>query len=118
MNSSEVAREVGIHASYIGEWRAGQMPTRLQERTRRKIESALQQPIAPSAAYYDGVLFAAQAMSETITRLLAEARAGLQREAPATPTAAEIVAGVAALDAAAPSGAAPRSTRPARSRPA
>jgi len=32
---------------------------------------------AQSPEFYDGVLFAAQAMSETITRLLAEARAGL-----------------------------------------
>jgi hypothetical protein len=101
MNSSEAARELGVHASYIGEWRNGLRPTRLQERTRRKLEAylAAARPAGDRSQFYDGVLFAAEAMSATVTRLLAEARAGLSARS-VTPTAGEVAVGLEALGAA------------------
>lgn len=118
-NASEVARATGIDATYVGRWRKGEYPTRLQESTRKRLLEAVatvppegrivreRDPgtwPAGSPEFYDGVLFAAQAMSETVTRLLAEARVGLRTEPPpakrTSPTAGEIAVGLEAMAAA------------------
>lgn len=100
--NTEVAVRLGVVNSYVSKLRKGWRPKRVRE----DLWARLQQfdPAGPAvstqpAEFYDGVLFAAQAMSETVTRLLAEARAGL-RPASLTPTAGEVVVGMQALDAA------------------
>jgi hypothetical protein len=77
---AEVAVSLGVDSTYVQKLRAGWRPTRV----RPEILNRLQQldPAGPAhatqpPAFYDGVLFAAQAMAETTARLIAEARAGL-----------------------------------------
>lgn len=101
--ASELAVSLGVDRSYVAKLRTGWRPTRVRDDLLGRLTAldpdARQSRAPGSAAFYDGVLFAAQAMSETVARLLAEARAGL-RPASLTPTAGEVVVGMEALDAA------------------
>jgi len=76
----ELGASLGVDESYVRKLRDGWRPSRVREELWHRLQSAdpqVKQLNPASAEFYDGVLFAAQAMSETITRLLAEARAGL-----------------------------------------
>lgn len=80
----ELGASLGVDSSYITKLRQGWRPSRMRPEILKRFEQF--DPTNPLSraqprAFYDGVLFAAQAMAETTARLIAEARAGL-----ATPT--------------------------------
>ena len=103
---TELALKLGVVDSYVTKLRGGWRPVRVRgELWTRLRELDAPAPTANAAAradYYDGVLFAAQAMSETVTRLLSEARSGLRtggspESVPAeqrSPTAGDIAVGL------------------------
>lgn len=83
----ELGASLGVDESYVRKLRDGWRPSRVREELWHRLKAADPESKVTSpgsAEFYDGVLFAAQAMSETVTRLLAEARIGLAR-----PTRAE-----------------------------
>ena len=102
--ASELAVSLGVDRSYVAKLRTGWRPARVREDLHARLvaldPAVRERGSAAGAQFYDGVLFAAEAMSATVTRLLAEARAGLHR-GPLTPSAGEVVVGMQALDAAA-----------------
>ena len=103
-SSSELAVTLGVNESYVRKLRSGWRPSRVRADLLARLRLAADadaseqrdtvSPVAGSSEFYDGVLFAAQAMTETVTRLLADARAGL-RSADATPSAPSIAGGLA-----------------------
>lgn len=98
----ELAATLGVDESYVRKLRGGWRPSRAREDLWARLAALDPEPRGRAAGagqpdFYNGVLFAAQAMSETLTRLLAEARAGLSPGG--TPTAGEIADGLAALEA-------------------
>lgn len=86
LSTVELGASLGVDSSYITKLRQGWRPSRMRPEILRRFEQF--DPSSPAArtqpaAFYDGVLFAAQAMSETVTKLISEARAGLARPSPA-----------------------------------
>jgi hypothetical protein len=100
---AEVAVSLGVDSTYVQKLRAGWRPSRV----RPEILARLRQldPAGPKRApqppgFYDGVLYAAQAMAETQARLIAEARAGLAARLTPAEALAELDEGEALLEAA------------------
>lgn len=111
MNHSEAGRLVGIHGSYIGEWRDGKIPTRLHEKTRRKLLDALGHPASAGAGApvtrgsipegMDPVTWAA-AQFDLLSRMAGDASATLVQHRRARPiTPASMDAGTAVVATAA-----------------
>jgi hypothetical protein len=111
LSDTDVAARWVVARSYVTQLRSGALtPGRMGAARRARLVALVEELEAGfdsakvaaggRAEFYDGVLFAAQAMSETVTKLLADARAGLKSGAPRslTPTAGEIVVGLDALD--------------------
>lgn len=110
LSVGDLAVRLGVNASYISQMRTGYRPKRMNAERRARLVRLVEEleggyderkaAAGGRSDFYDGVLFAAQAMSEAITRLLAEAREGLRAGSSgrSSPSAAEIADGLAALD--------------------
>lgn len=107
----DVAESLGVDTTYVSKLRAGWRPTRVRDELWNRLNELESRRRVPAEAargpeFYDGILFAAQAYSETQARLIATARAGLAATTgtpvPLTPSAAAIADGVAALRQAPP----------------
>lgn len=115
---TELAATLGVDSTYVGKLRGGWRPGRVRQEIHARLTqldptgaSKASQP----AAFYDGILYAAQAYSETQARLIAMARAGLAAgsglKAPTTPSFDAIEDGVAALRQVPPPAKVPSTTK-------
>lgn len=102
MSQTEFGKEVGVSRQTVGEWERGESaPSRLKQRALDRLAKRYQEDAAPApvgnlvreqapapyassaptqnADYWRGVLYAAETMSETVTRLLREQREAADR---------------------------------------
>lgn len=82
LSNTAVADMLGVNKSYMSKLRKGWRPNRLQPATESRVRSFLESGSGrvgvhdgPAEEWSDGVLYAAARMSETVAKLIDEARA-------------------------------------------